>query len=174
MNNHLDDADLMAIALLPDEAADSRIHLASCPDCNARMAIALSRLREIRREHDESIDGRDSTFWKAQELRIMREVTRARRPVRAGRGLAAAALLAVALGGFWVGRSSVEPSQPAAVAVAHSAASTSAAADDTRNPLIPVNGSSTDPWEIESLSEFQPVVDWESWVDENGKDQGTI
>ena len=102
----------------------------------------------------------------------MREVSRVRRPQRSARGLVAAALVAVALGGFWLGRTSVDPVPSAGVASIASAVATSA--PDAEDGLIPVNDASSDPWAADSISEFQAVVDWESWVDDRGKEEGTI
>jgi len=176
MSNHLSDADLVALALLPDESADARLHVASCTRCKARMAEAEVELDRVRKEHDRSVESLDPTFWKRQELSIMRKVSQGgRRSASTSRAFAAAAIVAVALGGFWFGRSSVDetnPSMPDTVVVRTAAASTAATAQPEQ--LVPATAVSTNPWDTESLSEFQPVVDWESWVDDEGKDQGTI
>jgi hypothetical protein len=176
MSTHLDDGDLVALELLPDDAPDSRLHLATCAGCRSRLEIIRGSLADLRSSHEGSVERRDATLWKAQELRIMREVTRARRPASTNRAFAAAALLVVALGGFWLGRTSIDrAADPAPMAsTPGTVGAAPSAADASESVWMPVNGSSTDPWEIESLSEFRPVVDWESWVVENGKDQGTI
>jgi hypothetical protein len=177
MNRHLNDADLVALALLPDDSPEAKLHLAACAGCSDRMDIALETLDRHRSQHDDGVESRDATFWKRQELSVMREVARAGKGAAPRRGLVAAALVAVAIGGFWFGRSSIDetmtaPDGFAAVPIAGtSTAGTRASEPDTLLPTFPV---STDPWESDSLSEFQAVVDWESWVDENGKDQGTI
>ena len=115
MSNHLNDADLVALALLPDEPADTRLHLAACADCQARMDAAIAEIERQRAVHDSSVESRDATFWKRQELSIMREVSRSdRSSLSARRGFIAAAILTVALGGFWFGRTSVDQQLPRA------------------------------------------------------------
>lgn len=174
MNNHLNDADLVALALLPDESPDARLHLASCTTCRARMEIAENELERQRRAHETSIETHDATFWKRQELTIMREVSRSgRHTVSARRSLVAAALLTVAIGGFWFGRLTVDTPHAASTAstIAHVAPTTPTPDTDA---FVPATAVSTNPWDADALTEFEAVVDWESWVDEDGKDQGTI
>lgn len=175
MNRHLVDADLVALALMPeDETPDARIHLASCSSCAARLDLALDQIDRHRRDHERSVESRDATFWKRQELAIMRDVGRAGHPAAARRSLVAAAIVTVAIGGFWFGRSSVEPFAPTVTSPSSIATGVSPDVTGTSSGLVPAAAVSTNPWESESLSGFQAVVDWESWVDDDQKDQGTI
>lgn len=171
MNRHLSDADLVALALLPDEEPDVRLHLASCASCSERMHRATAELDLQRRTHERAVESRDATFWKRQELAIMREVSRSGRPAAAARrSFIAAALVAMALGGFWFGRTTIDhESSPVTETVAQTTPAPSSRVD-----LVPTASVPTDPWESDTLSEFQAVVDWESWVEDNGKGEGTI
>lgn len=175
MSRHLTEADLVALALLPDEAPEARLHLAACSECSARMARAADELERHRREHAESVDSRDATFWKRQELSIMREVARSSRRAAPRRSFLAAAIVAVALGSFWFGRASVnEPGSMPSTVTTSTASALPEARSASPSMVVPATVVTTDPWENESLEEFQAVVDWESWIEDDGKDQGTI
>jgi anti-sigma factor RsiW len=175
MSNHLTDADLVALVLLPDDAPDARLHLAACSECAARIDRVTNEVTRHREEHADSVEAHDATFWKRQELAIMRDVARASRRTAPRRGFVAAAILAVALGSFWFGRVSVDEIAGNPVEVA---TSTAPSLPDVQSSLpamvVPATVVTTDPWENESLEEFQAVVDWESWIEDDGKDQGTI
>jgi hypothetical protein len=174
MNRHPSDADLVALALLPDDSPEARIHLASCSSCSTRMDRAIAEIERHRRDHDSSVESKDPTFWKRQELSIMREVSRSSRPRAPRRSFLAAAIVAVAVGGFWFGRASVAPTVTASPATTVAQTAPSGAPSAGTSVTVPATVVSTDPWETESLEEFQAVVDWESWVEDDGKDQGTI
>lgn len=174
MNGHLNDAELVALALLPDDDAEARIHLAGCQSCTSRMDKVAAEVAKHREDHEASIESRDATFWKRQELAIMRNVAKTGSPAAARRSFVAAAIIAVAIGGFWFGRTTVQESTPGHSSPAAIASATSSTTPRTPDVVVPAAAVSTDPWDTETLEEFQPVVDWESWVEDDRKDQGTI
>jgi len=175
MKKHLNDAEIVTLALLPDESPEARLHLADCAECTDQFDAAMLELERQRGLHRDSVESRDATFWKRQELAIMRKVALQRKPPAVRSSFAVAALLTFALGGFWFGRSSVQiDTAPATSSAATVALAAPAPSDQSQTLDLTGSAVTTDPWESESLEEFQAVVDWESWVDEDGKDQGTI
>lgn len=130
----------------PGESMPVMMHLAGCSECAAKYDRLDRKIREAAACPAE----KPETFWAGQRQAIVRRVAgsqparRLRAPVR----VAAAAALAFTVAGFVAYRSHQAP-EPAPV--------TTAAAERA----IPA-----DPWQSEPLQQYQPVVEWESWVEE--------
>ena len=147
MNQHYSEADLLETYYTqPGESLPVMMHLADCAACASRYQRLETKIRGLAACHDE----KPAAFWARQRGSIMRKVGRQRHtPVLAR--LAAAALLALVIGSTiaWPIREPKTVQQPAVEA-----------------EVITL---SEDPWESESLQEYQPLVEWESWVDEGGQ-----
>lgn len=147
MNRHYSEVDLLATYYTqPGESLPVMMHLSDCADCAARYERLEVKLRSLATCHDE----KPETFWSRQRTSILRRVARQRETPAFAR-FAAAALLAVAIGGTlsWPFRTNA----PQAASEVDAAAVTLA----------------EDPWESEPLQDYQPLVEWESWVEEGGE-----
>ena len=154
---HYTEADLLETYYTqPGESMPVMMHLASCAECASRYEKLERKLRDSAAC---STDKPDS-FWARQRLSIMRKLPLVAKPHVRNHGparIAAAAVLAFLLGGtvvYEVTRREVRmPVTPPAQASA-----TTKNVDDLQLPR--------DPWQSEELQDFEPIVEWESWVSE--------
>jgi predicted anti-sigma-YlaC factor YlaD len=147
MNQHYSEADLLETYYTqPGESLPVMLHLADCTACAARYERLETKIRGLAACDDE----KPVAFWARQRGAIMRRVGRQRSTPAFAR-FAAAALLALLIGAtvVWPIREQKTAQQPAVEAEAITL--------------------SEDPWESESLQEYQPLVEWESWVEDGGK-----
>ena len=174
MTRHYGNDDLLAHAYLPDENADLALHLASCEVCEKRFGT----LREELKKHAAPSDGpeKPETFWKRQEIAVMRTIDkRQRRMPGLGARIAAAAAVVFVVAAFWAGRGSVATAPlTSTMATTTIASTTTASANATQDNGLATSQISTDPWQSEQLQDFQTVVAWETWVDDDQKKRGTI
>lgn len=174
MNTHYTSGELLIHAYLPEDAAMTA-HLAACDSCARRFA----ELRAGLHEHASASDAPElpETFWKRQELAVMRAVeTRSRRMPGIGTQLAAAAALVLVVTSFIIGRGSVTnvTGTPVATVTSTVAANTTSPAATGQENGLTSGQITTDPWQSDQLQDFQSVVDWENWVEDDGKNRGTI
>jgi hypothetical protein len=166
MIKHYSEADLLETYYLqPGESMPAMMHLASCPDCAAKYERLERKLREAAVCSTEKPD----TFWSRQRLSIMRRLpsNAAKQPLATWR-IAAATILAFALGGAVVYKS-VEPKlTPAPIVVAAQQTPATTAADSP----IDDETLTAEPWDSDELDDFRPVVQWESWVAETNASNG--
>ena len=171
---HYTTGELLSHAYLPDDTGITA-HLAACESCGDRFA----EIREGIRAHASSEGALElpETFWKRQELAVMRAVERrGRRMPGVGAQLAAAAALILVVASFVAGRGSVAPAgdQPVATVTSTIAAGSVTAAASAQENALTSSQITTDPWQSEQLEDFQSVVDWENWVEDDTKNRGTI
>ncbi|HEX8618457.1 MAG TPA: hypothetical protein VF911_12785 [Thermoanaerobaculia bacterium] len=141
MNPHYSEADLLETYYTqPGESLPVMLHLADCSECAARYERLEAKIRALAACHDEEPE----TFWARQRTSILRRVATPRATPAFAR-FAAAAMLALAIGGtlYW-------PLRPESQSAAE---------------VLTVT---ENPWESEPLQEYQPLVEWESWVNEGG------
>jgi len=134
------------------------MHLADCSDCAAR----YERLeRKIRSLSECSHSEKPETFWARQRLSILRKVDRQRQQSAFARvtRVAAAAVLALVLGGVIAWDRTPEPANEVTATVA-TMEQTSVSAAEVSVPA--------DPWESEELDEYGSMVAWESWDEKSG------
>lgn len=173
MTKHYGTGELLAHAYLPEDDAVSR-HLAACDECRSCFAAVRA---ELDRHASQPIGSEmPETFWKRQELGVMRAIDkRGSRMTGFSAQIAAAAALLFVVTAFLLGRGSVATVIPASTVVTATVASTA-----TTSVTVAQDGGlttsqiSTDPWQSEQLQDFQTVVDWETWVEADGKKRGTI
>jgi hypothetical protein len=169
MTKHFSEAELLETYYMqPGESMPVMMHLASCTDCAAKYERLERKLREAASCSTE----KPATFWSRQRASIMRRIPHrapSASPVRTWR-IAAATILAFFLGGALVYKS-VEPelkaptAPPVAVAsIVPSSAAEGALAEETQLSM--------DAWQSDELQNFQPVVQWESWVAETAVKNG--
>lgn len=174
MTKHYGNDELVAHAFLPDEDPEIALHLANCTRCAQR----FDDTREVLRRHAGSgnVSEKSETYWKRQELSVMRSIDESRRRVRGiGAGFAAAAAIVFVVVGFWAGRGSVATSPLTSTISSTAIASTATQATGaTQDAGLTTSQLATDPWESEQLQDFQNVVAWETWVDDDQKKRGTI
>ena len=147
MKTHYSEADLLETYYMqPGESMPVMMHLAGCADCAARYDRLDRKLREAAACND-----KPESFWERQRHAIMVsvEAVRHQRSTRAPLRVAAAAVLALGIGGFAMYRTSRQPEPPPQPA-----------------PAVVEGAVPADPWESKELEEFHPVVEWESWVKE--------
>lgn len=174
MTKHYGTGELLAHAYMPGEDAELSRHLGECDACSSRLAALSAEIG--RHAADGAGPERPETFWKRQELAVMRTIEkRNRRMPGFSVQIAAAAALLFVLTAFLAGRSSVSPApaNPTALTATIAAGTTSAAGAAMENGLTS-SQITTDPWQSEQLQDFQTVVDWETWVEADGKKRGTI
>ena len=140
MSQHYSEADLLETYYTqPGESLPVMMHLADCADCAARYERLDLKIRSLADEPRSMPE----QFWVRQRASIMRSIeVRRRVPVFAR--FAAAAMLALVIGGT-ISWPVLRPPQPAAETVV-----------------------TDDPWESEPLQAYQPLVEWESWVETEG------
>ena len=153
MKQHYSEADLLETYYTqPGESMPVMMHLAECSECASRYERLERKVRGLAAcEHD-----KPETFWARQRLSIMRKVEDVRKPsifARSARYAAAAALVLI-LGGVVTRR------EPATVPPVE------------KQPITIETHDSSDPWQSEELKDLQPVVAWESWVDDETKKNG--
>lgn len=171
MTKHYGYDELLAHAYLPEENAELELHIASCERCEERFRALRAEL--ARHAQGAAQMEKHETFWKRQELGVMRAIDRRQRRIPGiGAQLAAAAVVVFVVGAFWIGRGSVTnaPSTITGTAPIVATASPIAVQD---NGLASTQ-LTTDPWQSEQLEDFQSVVDWETWDDDDQKNRGTI
>ena len=151
---HYTEADLLETYYTqPGESMPVMMHLASCTDCASRYEKLERKLRDAAACSTEKPD----SFWARQRLSVMRKIHMVKRPQARNHGparIAAAAVLAFLLGGafvYEVNRRERLPELPPAQTT-----SAAKSVDDLQLPR--------DPWQSEELQDFQPIVEWESWV----------
>jgi len=142
MSQHYSEADLLETYYTqPGESLPVMMHLADCTDCAARYDRLDLKIRSLADEPHHAPE----EFWKRQRTSIMRKIeTRRRVPVFAR--FAAAAMLALVIGGTISWPLVQRPEAPAT------------------EPVVVTD----DPWESEPLQAYQPLVEWESWVESEG------
>ena len=147
MKDHYTEADLLETYYTqPGESMPVMMHLAACSECSARYERLDRKIRESAACHTEKDEG----FWALQRARVMSRVEGgARSRFAAPLRVAAAALLAVGIGGGLVLYQREEPAAPVQT--------------ETVEERVPA-----DPWQSEELEEFGSVVQWETWI-ENGE-----
>ncbi len=144
MTRHFSEADLLETYYTqPGESMPVMMHLANCADCAARYDRLDRKLREAAACHTD----KPESFWAQQRQTIMHCVS-ASRQKRASRVplTAAAAVLALVLGGVMISQREEAPEAPVPTPVAV-------------EEVVP-----SDPWESEQLQEYEAVVEWESWI----------
>lgn len=158
MKNHFSEAELLETYYLqPGESMPVMMHLAVCDECAAKYARLERKLREAA-----ACPTKPETFWSRQRQSIMRRI--AARPAKLARAGAAARIAAAATLAFILGGAVVyHTTRPIARPAKQSVASVSAKAPNVDEMHAPIN-----PWESDELKEFHGVVQWESWVDQNG------
>jgi hypothetical protein len=75
---------------------------------------------------------------------------------------------------FLLGRGSVSHVAQSPATVTATVASTATAPGAAGEAGLTTSQITTDPWASEQLQDFQTVVDWETWVEDDGKSRGTI
>lgn len=155
---HYTEADLLETYYTkPGQSMPVMMHLASCQECASRYERLERKLREAAACPAEKPD----SFWARQRISIMRRVHSVRRPQVRNLGparIAAAAVLAFLLGGALVFEVTRAERGSAPATIARTAPSSTKGAEDLQLPR--------DPWQSDELQEFQPIVQWESWVSE--------
>lgn len=163
MSQHYSEADLLETYYTqPGESLPVMMHLADCSECAARYERLERKLRGLAAcSHAEE---KPETYWARQRISIMRKVDRQKQQSSFARitRVAAAAVLALVLGGVitWDRSNDGEPTITATVATAEPS---TAVVTDTAVPA--------DPWESEELDEFGSMVAWESWDEKPTGDQ---
>ena len=150
MKQHFTEADLLETYYTrPGESLPIMMHLADCAECAERYERLERKMQTLRScAHDQ----KPETFWARQRLAIMRKVDARRTRTPLSR-MAAAAVVVLGLGGLvaWqLDESPQPPAAPPAVTVVTVAA-----------PTVEES-----PWQSEELSEYETLVDWESWVED--------
>lgn len=161
MKEHYSEADLLETWYVSlGQSLPVMEHLTHCRVCVERYERLERKLREAAACPAE----RPESFWAAQRESITGRVAAGGRWRRAAPlRVAAAALLVVVLGGLGIYRTS----DPAPPAVALTATRQVDAAAQSEALEVP-----SDPWESEALRDYQPVVEWESWVSESKTNEG--
>jgi hypothetical protein len=140
MSQHYTEADLLETYYTqPGESLPVMLHLADCADCAARYERLDLKIRRLADEPHYTTE----QFWVRQRASIMRKIE-VRRRVPLFARFAAAAMLALVIGGTISWPLLRRPEPPAETVV------------------------SEDPWESEPLQAYQPLVEWESWVETDG------
>lgn len=144
--NHFTEADLLETYYMqPGESLPVMMHLADCDLCAARYDRLERKLRGLA---ESSCDTpKPEFFWARQRATIMRKLPAQQSANGWGR-LAAAAMLALVISGsFTRPISDQQPKRPAVKPV-----------------TVP-----QDPWESDTLDDYQPLVEWETWVEDGGQ-----
>lgn len=175
MKPHYGNDELLEHAFIPDANAELALHLASCESCAQRFATLRGGID--RHAGASETPDRPETFWKRQELGVMRAIDRRqRRMPGAGARVAAAAAVVFVVVAFWAGRGSVSNTTPltASVVTATVASTSMQSTSASQDNGLTTTQLATDPWESEQLQDFQSVVAWETWVDDGQNKRGTI
>ena len=141
---HYSEADLLETYYLqPGDSLPQMMHLADCAECAARYERLERKLRGLAACETE----KPEFFWARQRALIMRNLPSQQSAAASWGRLAAAAMLALVI----------------------SATFTRPIGDHVpqRPPVTPVTVPQ-DPWESDTLDEYQPLVEWESWVEDGG------
>jgi predicted anti-sigma-YlaC factor YlaD len=164
MNQHYSEADLLETYYMqPGQSMPVMMHLADCSECAARYERLERKLRSLAAcEHD-----KPETFWARQRISVLRRI--GERPSSFARtSRAAAAVLALVLGGFAVWQQVDKSSSRPVVQTVVQAPQTASLDDSITRSL-----DDSTPWESEPLDEYSSMVAWESWVeDEQKKNSG--
>lgn len=154
---HLEGADLVELALLDVPEDVRRQHLQRCSSCTLRFTEVRTELADDRAMHHEEVAALPATFWTRQRMAVSRTVRRRLRNAVIARLVAAAAVILLIAAGALFNR------PPDAVVVESTSPVVSEIAE------VPPPEISSDPWESEELSDYQTLVDWESWAVEESK-----
>jgi anti-sigma factor RsiW len=160
MKQHFSEADLLETYYMqPGQSMPVMMHLADCGECAARYERLDRKMRGLTAcEHHD----KPESFWARQRMLVMRRIdgqrSRTASVSRISRIAAAAALAFLLGGGIWTWKEttatqSLDEARPQTPAIARTAS----------EPLTLEVEETTDPWQSEELSDFQSVVDWETW-----------
>jgi hypothetical protein len=150
MSEHYSEADLLETYYTqPGQSMPVMMHLARCSECAGRYERLERKLRDLASCETE----KPETFWARQRAVVMHRIGQQPASVRTSLRIAAAAVLAFALGGIVLQRTTVRET-----AVVQTATVAPVPAPETTIP--------SDPWQSDELKEFSAVVEWESWLDD--------
>ena len=159
--NHYTEVELLQHYYLNESAPEIAAHVAACSECASRYGRLREKLSCSAKDHAAMVDSKPETFWMRQRASIRRGISdRGTRRVIAWPRLAGAAiLLLLVVGGVYVFNSPrdsrVEIAQPV-----------KAPADPTIATIV--EPASSDPWEVDELEPYGPMIEWESWLAEKG------
>lgn len=157
MSAHFSETDLLEIHYLEREKEQPVAeHFAQCERCAGQFDTVKERLREVA-----ALPAPDDRFFERQREAVMDRVRLGRRAARPWR-FAAAAALVLAISGVAVHRSVEKSATP--VTATHAMTTAAAAAPETAVPR--------DVWDTDALTEFHPLVDWQSWEESKGSNGG--
>jgi len=154
MTKHFSEAELLETYYTqPGESMPVMMHLASCSDCAARYERLEKKLRGLAAC---DIEKKPETFWTRQRMLIMRGIDREHGGARTMRPwrVAAAAVLAFALGGAVVYETAIPAKRPVPTETVLAQPAEDSVAHDA--------------WQSDELREFHGMVEWETW-DDNAK-----
>ena len=157
--SHYTEVELLQHYYLNESAPEIAAHVAACSECAARYGRLREKLSCSAKDHAAMVDSRPEPFWMRQRASIRRGISERGTRRVAWRRLAAAAILVFLIaGGVYVvnsPRDRVEIADPV---------------DRITDPAIAtiVEPASSDPWEVDELEPYSPMIEWESWLEEKG------
>src|SRR5687768_7851360 len=158
---HYNEVELLESVYLGGGTPEISEHLNSCADCRQREIRLRAKLSCSPRAHEQRVDAKSDFFWARQRSEITRRLSAAPRGTRRRVWqLATAAVLALIVG---IGITSLVNRTDRSVALVERVTPA------TVEPEISVSDEPVTPWESETLEPYAGVVEWETWLDEEGK-----
>lgn len=168
MKHHLDRADLLEILYLGETTEESSNHLTSCVICHDRLAFLRTTMEQDRAELRDRVTARPESFWDSQRDEIVSRVVTTNLSsfsfLRLRYALSAImAILLVGVAGLFL-RAAREDAAPTGTrtVVTETVHEELFEQDDLR---------AFDPWETEELESFHEVVEWETWLADDHREE---
>jgi hypothetical protein len=159
--SHYTEVELLEHYYLNESSPEIAAHVASCFECAARYGRLREKLSCSTKDHAATVDSKPEPFWMRQRASIRRGISEGgtRRVVAWPRLAAAAILLLLVVGAVYI----FNPSPDRRVEIAEPG-------NRITDPTIAtiVEPASSDPWEIDELEPYSPMIEWESWLEEKG------
>lgn len=160
MKQHYSEADLLETYYAqPGASMPVMMHLADCGGCAARYERLEKKIRGLAAHECSNVHDKPETFWARQRITIMRKVDARRERSFSIARVAAAAALVLTLTGVVAFRATETPTRQ----VVTTQTAQVAPIDDAATGAL-----EDSPWQSEELSDYQSMVAWESWVENNG------
>lgn len=166
---HYNEVELLEHYYLGGEAPEVQQHVAVCTECSARYARLREKLGCSAAQHREWVERKPSWFWNRQRAGVLGRLAGNRAAARRSllQTVAFAAVLIMIITGV---AALVRTDTPDAAGPRLAAAGEERPAISETVAALGTQQMSEDPWTAEELQPYGELLEWETWLTEEGKE----